>query len=185
METENRVYMDSCCFIDMAKMAKITHLNKNTHDPTGRTEDVWYLRRLCDAARAGDIEIISSTLAIAECLHDGNRDKIDDTAKDLFEKYLTSGSVVLPIEAGYDVCVQARDLFWRHGILLSGADQVHLASAIETNCRELITTDEKIQTRQKFHDAIAPIEKILGITVIRASATTILPGKYRQVQAGI
>jgi hypothetical protein len=173
---KNRVYMDSCCFIDLVKYRDY---DKPTHNVSEeKFNDVWHLRRLCDAALKGDIEIISSTLAIAECLHEGNQ-LIGDIAKDLFEKFLTSGRVILPIEAGYNVCVQARDLYWRHRILLSGADQVHVASAIETNCKEFITTDDKIK-KEKIQQLIKTISTIKDIKIIHASQTQLLPEAYRQ-----
>lgn len=176
MGNKDRVYMDSCCFIDMAKID--LSVTDSIYDRS-RIDAVWYLKRLCDAARDGEIEIITSTLTIAECLHDGNG-HIGDKAKDLFEKFITSNRVALTISADYSVCVEARDLFWKHGILLAGADAIHLASAIVMNCKEFITTDEHFK-KQKFKRAIAPIQKTKGIKIIRASETTILPTKYLQV----
>jgi predicted nucleic acid-binding protein len=174
MVNKDRVYMDSCCFIDMAKIdLSVTDIYDQS-----RIDDVWYMRRLCDAAYDGEIEIITSTLTIAECLHDGNG-HIGDKAKDLFEKFLTSNRVAQTIAAEYSVCVEARDLFWKHGILLSGADAIHLASAIVMNCKEFITTDNHFKT-SKFKRAIKPIQKTKGLKISKAKDTTMLPTKYMQ-----
>lgn len=164
--------MDSCCFIDMAKVT----IGNNAPDHN-RQDDVWYLKRLCDASLNGDIEIITSTLTIAECLHAGDG-FIDDNVRDLFDKYLTSGRVVKPVDAGYFIAIDARDLYWKYDILLSGADAVHVATAIKANCREFITTDSRLQ-KKKFSDAITSIEK-QGIKVVRGSETKLLPPSYRQ-----
>jgi predicted nucleic acid-binding protein len=143
-----------------------------------RKKDVWYLRRLCDASINGDIEIITSTLVIAECLHVGDG-FIDETVRDLFEKYLTSGRIVKPVDAGYFIAIDARDLYWKRQILLSGADAVHVATALKTNCLEFITTDDKINKKSKFTAAIPLIESA-GLRVIRGSETRLLPSQYRQ-----
>lgn len=171
-KNKDRVYMDSCCFIDMAKMA----VNEKALEQN-RKDDVWYLKRLCDASLNGDIQIITSTLTIAECLHAGDG-FIDDAVKDLFERYLTSGRVVLPMAAGYFVSIDARDLYWKYQILLSGADSLHVATAIKSGCLEFISTDARL-ARSKFQKAIASIEKI-GLRVKHGSETQLLPSSYKQ-----
>jgi predicted nucleic acid-binding protein len=169
----DRVYMDSCCFIEMAKRS----IGKSNTSDSSKNDDVWFLRKICDASLAGDIQVITSTLSLAECIHVGNG-YIDNDAKVLFEKFLTSGKVVIPDDADYFVAIAARDLYWSHGILLSGSDAIHVATAILTDCREFITTDKRL-SKQKFRDALEAMEKV-NLRVVRASGTKLLPMKYRQ-----
>ena len=177
MTTKDRVYFDSCCFIDMVKI----DLNKDDLTiPEERKNNVWFLKRLSDASFNGDIEIVTSTVTVAECIHFGDG-KIDDKGKDLFMKYLMSGRVVLQVSTDPFVAERARDLYWKHNIYLKGADLIHVASAIMTNCSEFITTDERILKRGKFIDSI-PAINALGLNIIQASESKILPASYRQEQ---
>jgi len=54
--------MDSCCFIDLAK-AKV-----GQELPSGRDKDLWFLRKLLEAAGAGAVDVYVSTLTIANAL---------------------------------------------------------------------------------------------------------------------
>ena len=162
MTNKDRVYFDSCCFIDMVKV----DLGKDDLSISeDRKKDVWFLRRLSDAAFNNDIEIITSTLTIAECLHVGDG-QMNDEGKE-------------QISADPFVCEMARDLHWKNNILLRGADLIHIASAMFTDCKEFITTDDRITKQQKFIDALPEIRN-LGLKVIRASESKILPNSYRQ-----
>jgi len=71
------------------------------------------------------------------------------------------------------VAERARDLRWVHKITLRGADSVHVASALEMQCIEFVTTDEKIH---KQNDILRP----LGLCVVYPHETTLLPDEYRQ-----
>jgi hypothetical protein len=59
------------------------------------------------------------------------------------------------------------------GIALGGMDSIHLASALQMKCEELITTDGKLlKNATKIAD--------LKIRVIQAADTRCLPGEYNQ-----
>jgi hypothetical protein len=64
-----------------------------------------------------------------------------------------------------------------YGILLSGADSLHVASAFLDECVEFLTLDGKLKKR-KFAKAISELHK-LGLRVVRPSQTSHLPNEYR------
>src|SRR4051812_11048096 len=82
-----RVYIDSCCFIDMVKVSIGTALVAD------REKNVWYLKRLLEANRDREVEIFTSAITIAECTHAGE-EKIKDSVKSQFARLLTSGQYV-------------------------------------------------------------------------------------------
>ncbi len=94
------VYMDTCCFIDMAKQ-KVGAL------PTDRDNDVWHCRKLLEAARDGHVVVFTSTLTIAECQHCG-----DGTApravRELYHRLLMSGQFVVLVQVTPFVAAEAR-----------------------------------------------------------------------------
>lgn len=146
-------------------------------DEEGREEEVWYCKKLLEASRDGELQVVTSTLTVAEAYHIGDRNDISEDAKKLFKGMLTSGKggVVL-IETSIFVSSKARDLFWDGDAKIKKApDRIHLASAIESGCQEFYTTDNK--------DLIKKSEKIkrkYGLTISYASKTTVLPGHYLQ-----
>jgi hypothetical protein len=159
-----RSYLDSCCFIDLAKQA-IGAL------PTDRITAAWYLWKLLEANKDREVEIFTSTLSIAECTH---ADAVmDDRVRDLFNRFLMSGQYVRLVQPTPFLAADARDLRWHHGIMLRGADYIHVASAIAVKATELLTTDSRIIDQAP---KIAP----LGLRVVQPQLTAILPDKYRQ-----
>ena len=78
------------------------------------------------------------------------------------------------------VAERARDLVWEKGIILKGADGIHVASALEIGCTELLTND---RFKEKNIENIPRIER-LGIRVIHPSQTNLLPSDYRQQKLG-
>ena len=172
MASKSAVYMDACCFIDMAKQA-VGILE------SGRGNDVWHLRKLLEANGAGDVRVFTSVLSIAECVAtDPGQTNIPDDTKQLFRRLLMSGRHVTLIQPTPFVGERARDLRWDHGILLRGADALHVASSLEVGCAEFLTTDGQI-SKSKMQAAISPLEA-LGLKVVRGSDTRALPGHYRQ-----
>lgn len=170
---KDSVYIDSCCFIDLVKY----NLKKNDPNWDGeRIKDIEFCKLLCDAAYDGQILIITSSITIAECLHAGE-EHVDDEVMAQFNKFLVSGRVAQIYSADYFVSIKARDLRWKHGINVRGADGIHLASALLQECKEFITTDEKIKTRDVFSKAIPQIQKI-GLPIIHASETKCIPTDY-------
>ena len=87
-----------------------------------------------------------------------------------------SGQYVKLVQLTPFIATDARDLLWKHNIVLRGADAIHIASALDRKCEEFITMDEQA----KKMAAKATLAQ-LGLRVIRASETTCLPGKYLQL----
>ena len=61
MKTRPRLYLDSCCFIDLVK----EQVGLLPAEP-GRANDVWHLKQLMKAHRNGDVLLLTSFLAVAE-----------------------------------------------------------------------------------------------------------------------
>lgn len=139
----------------------------------GRGADIWFLKQLLQAHRDQEIQVFTSTLAIAECTSAG--DLIKPNVKRAFERLLTSGEYVHLVQPTPFVMEAARDLRWVHGVVLRGADAVHVASAVDRKCEEFITTDGQIKKL-----AAKPILAKLGLKMIVARETGCLPEKYRQ-----
>jgi predicted nucleic acid-binding protein len=150
-----------------------------TLDPT-RTNDAWFLKKMMEAAAAGDMQIFTSTVSIAECTHaDG---VIDDQVRSLFTGLLTSGIYVRLVQDSLFIAEDARNLRWDYAINLSGLDAIHIASALAAGCEEFITTDGRIRNTQgKLFKAIEALGK-LGLRVESASKTRCLPQKYRNLK---
>lgn len=64
---------------------------------------------------------------------------------------------------------------WDHGIFFSGADAVHVATAIKFQCTEVLTTDDRMLKRaDKLQQAG------FSVKIIKPSATTCLPPNDKQ-----
>jgi hypothetical protein len=171
MADERRIYLDSCCFIDLVKV--------NIGRPTeaGRETDVWFLKRLMEANRDGEIHLFPSTLTIAECRHVGDAD-ISDTVKSQFNRLLMSGQYVRLVQMTPFIAADARDLHWVHGITgLRGADAIHISSAIDRNCEEFLTANGRLERLGRQSGPLARF----GLQVRRGRDTACLPTKYRQM----
>jgi hypothetical protein len=169
MPAKRGVYLDSCCFIDMVKEIIGQVLTSE------RNKDVWYLKQLTQACRDGEIDVHTSILAIAECITaDGD---ISQKAKTSFENLLLSGQYVKLVQITPFIAMDARDLRWRHNIVVRGADGIHIASALDRKCEEFITTD-----KQGKKITAKPGLATLGLRVIRASESQCLPTKYLQLK---
>lgn len=178
MSTKPLIYVDSCCFIESVKHRRGLPLSGDADEIRIREEDCWYFRKLCDASRDGAVQLVTSMLTIAECLHAGEDGSPSQQVRDLFVQFLTSGTVVDLIEPDLFVAERARDLLWNDKILLSGADSLHVASALLGGCSEFLTLDGKIRKQKKFAVAIPQLVNI-GLRVLRPSQTNKLPGEYR------
>lgn len=170
--SRDRLYIDSCYFIDAIKYRVGSSIGSPLE--IDRANDIRYVQYCMKAARAGEIEIITSTITIAEVRRgDGVP---DDEVKRLIRSVLTSGKIVTLAEVTLGVAEKARDLHWDHGINLSGADAVHVATAIITGCKELLTLDQCKKSPHMYANEIAA----LGVQVIRAVDTRLLPTDYLQ-----
>jgi hypothetical protein len=153
-------------------------LSGDEEEAKAREEDCWFFRKLCDASRDGVIQLVTSMLSVAECLHAGESGGPSKETRDLFVEFLTSGAIVDLVEPDLFVAERARDLLWNDGISLSGADCLHVATALLDGCSEFLTLDGKIRNQRKFATAIPQLSKI-GLVVLRPSQTKNLPSEYR------
>jgi len=117
-------------------------------------------------------------LSVAECLHISEPGGPSKETRELFEEVLTSGTVVHLVDPDIFVAERARELLWNDGFLLSGADCLHVATALLGTCAAFLTLDAKIKKQGKFMTAIPQLERI-GLTVLRPSQTTQLLIEYR------
>lgn len=163
--------MDSCCFIEVAK-GRI-HKSDRAHE-----DDLWRIEAFLQAALDGELEILTSPITVAECQHAGDN-VINDTIKRLFEVVLTSGRVAILAQCNLWIAKEARDLRWKHDILLGGADSIHVATAIEHKCKEFLTIEG--QKAGKLVKQAKKIEKQFGLRVIKPRDTKFLPERYKQV----
>lgn len=164
-----RVYVDTCCLIDLVRVA----VGKN--DGSVKENDVWHLKRLMDANRDGEVILFTSTLTIAESRHAGESPP-SDAVKSQFTRLLMSGQYLRLVQMTPFIAQDARDLSWTHGINLKGADSVHVASAIAAKSEELLTTDGRMG-RVGAHAAAL---MRFGLTCREPRDTVCLPQRYRQ-----
>lgn len=176
MATKNKpkLYFDTNCFIDLIKNKLDIRLSED--DQAGRLEQVLYCRSILIASKKGDIEVYTSTITLAECVSAGEGQPATDKARKLITTMLTSGlSGIRLTQCSYYVAYMARDLLWNSKINIKPMDRLHLASAIEANCDEYITVDNKDFTEKNKEKIEA-----LGIRSINPSQTAFLPEEYRQ-----
>ena len=166
-----RIYVDTCCFIDMVKIDTGKSLS------TSKEHDVWFLKRLLEAHRDGEIFVCTSVLTIAECTHAGDAD-VSVSVKSLFNRLFTSGQYVRLVQLTPFIAQDARDLRWVHGIALRGPDGIHVASALEMKCEEFLTGNGRFGrvSAQSSHFSRQ------GLYVKEARDTACLPAKYRQMK---
>lgn len=167
----DRLYMDSCCFIDAVK--------DGVGDATDadRTNDIFYIKKCLEASKAGDIEVVTSYLTIAESRRASGEPTIE--VKRLFNSIFLSGKVLKLAQLTLNIAEKARDLHWLHGINLGGADAIHVATALTVGCKEFLTFDrKKSRSPLAFHKEIAK----LGLRIIVPSDSICLPKTYLQIE---
>jgi predicted nucleic acid-binding protein len=172
MPTKPVVYVDSCGFIDAVKQA-VGKL------PAHRDDDVWHIKKLMEANRAGDISVVTSYLTLAECVAvEPGQAAVPADIQEQFRRLLNSGQYVSLLQQTPRTAQIAQDLRWRHNLVLGGPDALHLSAAIEAAAEEFITTDERLM-KPKIVAAI-PALSTMGVRLIRGATTSCLPDKYRQ-----
>lgn len=166
MAGKPRLYFDSCTFIEIAKGRFGETL------PAARKAEVETAQRLLAASRDGYIEIFTSTITIAEAVHTGTNPPPQDV-KDYFSRLLLSGrDGVITVAPDPFIVELARDLSWDHGIGKGVADRIHVATALRTQCIELITIDGQLAKRLGK-------TKIETVRLIPATKTGQLPDQYK------
>jgi predicted nucleic acid-binding protein len=168
-----RVYVDTCCFIDLVRV----EIGKGV--APDKENDAWHVKKLLEAHRDGELEIFTSTLTIAECRH-GGEGNVTDAVKSQFMRLLMSGQYVRLVQMTPFIAQDARDLTWAHGIALRGADSIHVASAIDRKCEEFLTSNGRLGRVGALN---GPLQKF-GLHCREGRLTECLPMKYRQQELG-
>lgn len=172
MPNSLRIYIDSCCFIDVVKhsVGKLT---------TNRDKDNWFVKKLLEASRNGDIQLYTSVLTAGECVAiEAGQASVPAEIQEHFRNLITSGQYVHLVSPTPKMTGLIQDFRWKHNLVLGSADAIHLASGIEAGCVEFVTTDDRLQ-KAKFKPAVT-LMPALGMPIITASATGQLPVKYLQ-----
>ncbi|MCY7347585.1 MAG: PIN domain-containing protein [Pyrinomonadaceae bacterium] len=168
-----RLYIESCCFIDVIKY----DLKSSKNLPQDLQDNIWHIQKLLKASEVKDIQVITSTLTIAECRRANQEKPPGGEVKRLINSILTSGKIVTLAQVTQGIAERARDLEWIDGINLKGADAIHIATALITGCKEFLTSDKQ-GSRSPLKNA-GKIKK-LNLDVIYPSQTSLLPADYRQ-----
>jgi predicted nucleic acid-binding protein len=168
-----RIYVDTNIFLELG-------LKKHKKNKPERESDLWFFEQMLRAHEDKEIELMTSSITVAECTHiDGN---YDEATQDFFTNLLMSGTLVTLIQDSVFIAERARDLRWKHDITkIKGADAIHVASAIDNDCKEFLSWDDEINGKKKLADFI-PKLKSLGLYVISPKCSTKLPDKYRQTK---
>lgn len=172
MKNKPVIYFDACCFIDAVKQ-EVGAL------PTERDADVWHLKKLLQAHYEGDVRVMTSTLSLAECVAiESGQDHVPENVQDVFRRLLMSGQYVVLAPQTPRTGRLVQELRWQHGVVLRGADALHVATALEVQAREFITTDAQLRNA-KFSRAIGQLQD-LGVRFIRGAESEYVPERFRQ-----
>jgi predicted nucleic acid-binding protein len=169
--TSPHIYLDSCCFIDVVK-EKVGAL------PTERTNDVWFVKKILEAHRAGHLIAHTSMIAVGECLAVEEGKQPSEEVKEMYRSLLTSGQYVRLLNPTPKTARLMQEFRWTHDLSLRSVDAMHLASALEVGCLEFVTTDVRLK-KPKFL-AANPVMGTLGLRLITAPKTATLPTSYTQ-----
>ena len=168
----DRIYIETSPIIDVIKGRVNITLTPD------RANDLWYTEQCLRAALAGDIEVVTSMLTIAECRRAKQDQPPTEEMKRVIRSVLTSGKIFHLAEVTQTVAERARDLEWDDNINLKGADALHVATALKTGCKEFFTADGRGPLKNAGKIAL------LGLKVIRPADTLLLPSDYRQGKLG-
>jgi predicted nucleic acid-binding protein len=142
----DRIYIETSPLIDVIKGRVRVQVDQD------RLNDVWHVEACLRAALAGDIEVVTSMLTIAECRRAKQGKPPTEEMKKVIRSVLASGKVFHLAEVTQTIAETARDLEWEHGINLSGADAVHVATAFRTGCKEFFTLDGRRPNKKRHAD---------------------------------
>jgi hypothetical protein len=164
------IYIDACPIIDLVKAKRHVELEKD------RLNQAWFTERLLEVARDDHIRLITSTVSLVECIHANELPPIPEETKQLFRDFLMSGAMIELVPADIFIGERARNLRWVDGVAIKGNDAIHVATAMEENCVEFITTDAKLEKKLKH---LTTMMKATGLSPIVSSTTAHIPEAYR------
>ncbi|HVG28681.1 MAG TPA: PIN domain-containing protein [Pyrinomonadaceae bacterium] len=166
----HRVYIDTCCLIDALQHREGMALSPD------KQNDVWHIQQILRAGLAGDLEVITSTLTIAEFRRVKSDVPPSKELKRLIRSILLSGRVITLAQMTQGIAERARDLDWVDEISLKGADAIHVATALVTGCKEFYTADG----RGPLKPAVITKLSKFRLRSVRPSDARLLPNEYRQ-----
>lgn len=173
MANKPRIYIDSCCLIDLVKH-EVLKL------PDTATADFWYTKQLLQAHRDGEVQVVTSILSAAECVGvEPGQTEVPPEAQALFRRLLTSGQYLHLRQTTPRTGLIGQDLRWKHKLVLGGPDAIHIATAIEAQVAEFLTNDGRLRGK-KVAAAIPKLTSAYGMRIITPSKTGYLPDRYKQ-----
>ncbi len=177
MKKLERIYVDSCIVIELAKYGKKIHRKD-------RENDLWFVRQMLKAAEEKELEVVTSSLTVTESLflgYDENKNPIecDALTQEFLINLLISGTLIQLIQPSVLVAERARDLRWKHGLKLKPYDSMHVASALDGECQELLSWDTDMSKEKRAVEIMTLSE--MGLRVISPHESRVLPDSYRQV----
>ena len=142
MPDRSVVYVDSCGFIDAVKQA-VGKL------PTGRDDDVWHIKKLMEAHRAGDVLVVTSFLTPAECVAiEPGQSIVPPEIQEQFRRLLDSGQYVALLQQTPRTAQISQDLRWRHNLVLAGPRCLALRGSNRGRRQRVHHYRRKIEKRQ-------------------------------------
>jgi predicted nucleic acid-binding protein len=166
-----KVYFDANILIELAKLA----VKKHRPD---RENDLWFFQQMLKASYRDELELFTSSLTIAECIHVDSQ--YDKPTQEFYSNILLSGTMVTLVQTSVFVCEEARNLRWNHDIILKPIDSIHVASALDAKCSEFLSWDSDMTDPKQATKILAL--RGLGLAVIPPHKTSSLPMDYRQSQ---
>jgi predicted nucleic acid-binding protein len=127
-DRKRRVYWDSCVWLSLIK---------------GDAERAEHCAHVIEMARAGEFEVWTSSLTLAEVYKrkcDGDNVTLEEDKDANFESYIEQ-EFLREVQVDHDVGSLARRLLRKYPAIKKPADAVHLASALLNNCDEFHTYD--------------------------------------------
>lgn len=171
------------CYIDSNVVIDYVSFSFGFSIKDERTEEMDYVQKILNSAKGGSILLYSSDITKLECTHAGDKSKLTEEIKRKFRSILDSGEVIRSISVNSLIIENARDMQWNGFPLPGNIDKIHIASAIFSNCEELITFDgfRREYYRSKHLDDYACIEELsksYKLSVVYPSESCVAQREY-------
>jgi len=173
-----RIYTDANIITEFGAFGRGWHKKE-------RENDIWFFKQILQAAEDGHLEVYTSSITLSECSHlkdnsdpDHLKVVMDSKAQEFFKNLLSSGTLIKLVQDSIFVAEAARDLLWKHNLVLKGMDAIHVASALDAGCKEFLTWDNDM-ANQKTAEKITTLRG-LKMMVVKPSQSAILPVHYKQ-----
>jgi predicted nucleic acid-binding protein len=128
------------CYIDSNIIIEYVKFSKDISSDSWENE-IEFIEKILQSAKDGSIRLVTSVITKLECTHIGDSKYITDDVKNIFRSILDSGEVLITISIHDEIAKRAREMKWAGFPFPSGFDKIHIASAIEVGCCEIISLD--------------------------------------------